>query len=84
MSIDMHTSLPRCFLNDASADTAPVALTADPSYKVLVKREFLDYNFEYPTTATQATGGGAMPILPVSRCSFSCCSTSASPLGSRG
>merc|ERR1719326_755598 len=65
MSIDMHTSLPRCFLNDASADTAPVALTVDPSYKVLVKREFLDYNFEYPTTVTQATADGSMPILPV-------------------
>jgi hypothetical protein len=65
MSIDMHTSLPRCFLNDASADTAPVALTADPSYKVLVKREFLDYNFEYPTTLTQSSGGGLKPILPV-------------------
>merc|ERR1719389_923856 len=65
MSIDMHTSLPRCFLNDASADTAPVALTVDPSYKVLVKREFLDYNFEYPTTLTQSSGGGLKPILPV-------------------
>merc|ERR1719399_1925468 len=65
MSIDMHTSLPRCFLNDASADTAPVALTVDPSYKVLVKREFLDYNFEYPTTLTQSSGGGLKPILQV-------------------
>merc|ERR1719198_669229 len=65
MSIDMHTSLPRCFLNDASADTTPAALTMDPSYKVLVKREFMDNNFEYPTTATEATGGGTMPILPV-------------------
>jgi hypothetical protein len=55
MSIDMHTSLPRCFLNDPSADTTPAALTMDPSYKVLVKREFMDNNFEYPTTITKAT-----------------------------
>merc|ERR1719191_2052779 len=55
MSIDMHTTLPRCFLNSASADTTPAALTMDPSYKVLVKREFMDNNFEYPTTITQAT-----------------------------
>jgi hypothetical protein len=57
MSIDMHTELPRCFLNDASADTTPAALMMDPSYKVLVKREFMDNNFEYPTTVTEATGG---------------------------
>merc|ERR1719198_312269 len=61
MSIDMHTSLPRCFLNDASADTTPAALTMDPSYKVLVKREFMDNNFEYPTTVTKASGGATAP-----------------------
>merc|ERR1719387_3072130 len=65
MSIDMHTSLPRCFLNDPSADTTPAALTMDPSYKVLVKREFMDNNFEYPTTVTMATGGADEAILPV-------------------
>jgi hypothetical protein len=65
MSVDMHATLPRCFLNDASADTTPVALTMDPSYKVLVKREFMDNNFEYPTTVTQASGGAESAILPV-------------------
>lgn len=37
-SIDVHTSLNRCFLNDGDADTHIDTLATDPDYKVLIKR----------------------------------------------
>jgi hypothetical protein len=37
-SIDVHTSLNRCFLNDGMADTHVDTLARDADYKVLVKR----------------------------------------------
>jgi hypothetical protein len=50
-SIDMHLTLPRCYLNVPGSSQDTRDLTPDPSYKVLLKRED-PYNTEKDTSYT--------------------------------